>query len=61
MKTFETLWVKSNITFFTNVYAGFGTICTVALLSFDYPMICIIITNAWDNLLMMSQARGNIR
>ena len=43
------------------LYACLGTIGTASLLSFDYPMTFIIITNVWDNLLMISWRRGDIR
>ena len=61
MKTFEALWVKSNSTFFTKLYACFGATGIAPLLSFDYPMTFIIITNVWDNLLIFSWGRGDIR
>ena len=61
MKTFETLCVKSNITFFTKLYACFGTIGTAPLPSFDYPMRFIVIANVWDNLSMISWDKEDIR
>ena len=60
-ETFEKLWVRSTITFFTKLYACFGTTGTAPLLSFDYPKTFIIVTNFWDNLLMISWGREDIR
>ena len=61
MKNFEALWVNSNITFYTKVYACSGTIGTESLLSFDYPMTFIVIPNVWDNLLIISLGREDVR